>query len=132
MTSDTLGSVASQFTETFRNILKLTKQSMGFSEPLPMQRIQTTMLEVLRYCPTEAAALRTKICVACDIRQLWHLRCNVMQAIAAERSEAEARSLIAPITALFDEIVPSSMHSRSSPAQRRQKHIKETAQGIAG
>ncbi len=90
------------------------------------------MLQALRESRMDCTLLRTRILAASDVYQLWYLRCNVMQAISAGRSEKEARAILMPVTLLFDKVLPPSMHSRSSPEQRRQKHINETAQGLAG
>lgn len=50
-----------------------------------------------------------------ELLDLWYLRSDVMNAIAAMHGEALARQKIRLITAMFDGLLPKSMVSRSSP-----------------
>jgi len=127
-----MGLLKSQFARSFLSAFSTSRRGTDLCGTTQLQHIQASMLDALGSSTFERTTLRARILAADDMQQLWYLRCNVMQAISADHSEAEARAILVPITALFDEVVPSSMHSRSSPEQRRQQHIKETAQGFAG
>lgn len=123
--------ITSRITRNILEAVSISRLLPGYARALQLQRIQASMLGALHRSQAENTSIRAKILAANDLDQLWYLRCDLMQVISAGRSEKQARALLAPVTALFDEIVPSSMHSRSSPEQRRQ-HINETAQGIDG
>ena len=118
-----MGLFTSQFAHSFLSAFSTSLRSQGSCSKPHLRRIQTSMLGALGSSTFERATLRARILLTDDLQHLWFLRCNVMQVISADHSEVEANVILAPITAMFDQVVPSSMRSRSSPEQRRQQHI---------
>lgn len=59
--------------------------------------------------------LSTRIRYCSDITALWHLRSELMQALAAVHGELRARQEIGHITELFTGHVSGSLTSRPAP-----------------
>lgn len=56
--------------------------------------------------------LATRIRCARDVMALWHLRADLMAALAALRGEAAARAQLAKVTAAFDGLLPPGLLPR--------------------
>ena len=92
-----------------------------------VDRIQAAMLEALNFSFDDCPELVRQVTTTRDIRKLWYLRCDVMSAISIGRTERMATAIMEPISLMFEEFLPRSMHSRPSPEQRRQaRHREET------
>lgn len=69
---------------------------------LVVERIRKTMLLALdEHGQDSHYALDIKINFAQDIAELWYLRPDLMNAIAATRGEVEAQQVMESVTALF-------------------------------
>jgi hypothetical protein len=139
-----MGHLVSRFAQSLLRALSSSRQQLvspvwlrAEAEERQVQRIQQAMTQALLTASADSGAndarsmrLGLRIQSAHEIMHLWYLRCDLMQVISAGRTEASARVILRPITAMFDELVPASMRSRPSPAQRRQQHNNDSAQGI--
>jgi len=54
-----------------------------------------------------------------DANTLWHLRSELMQVLSAHHGEREARCQLESITALFEGLLPSGMHSNRANLRLR-------------
>lgn len=54
-----------------------------------------------------------------DANTLWHLRSELMQVLSAHHGEREARCQLDSISALFDGLLPSGMHSNRANLRLR-------------
>jgi hypothetical protein len=72
------------------------------SHDVAMERVRNAMLRVTDvFGGNQHSRLDTKICEAKEIAELWHLRPDIMQLVAASKGEETARECVAEITALF-------------------------------
>ena len=63
----------------------------------------------------QPSRLSTRIRYSGDLTALWHLRSELMQALAAARGEMKARSEMDHITDLFNGHVSTGLTSRPAP-----------------
>jgi hypothetical protein len=81
-----------------------------------MHLVRQAMLEAMVAAGlVQPSRLSTRIRYCSDVTGLWHLRSELMQALAAAHGELHARSEIDHITELFDGHVSSSLTSRPAP-----------------
>lgn len=72
-----------------------------------LQRIRLGMLNTLdSHCDRPPVRLDASIQRAADVRALWHLRQDLMQAIASVSGEAVAKKALEEVTELFRGHVP--------------------------
>ena len=69
------------------------------------RRINQRIDQRIRYCQ--------------DANTLWHLRSELMQVLSAQHGEREARAQLDSISALFDGLLPSGMHSNRANLRLR-------------
>lgn len=82
--------------------------------------VSQAMLDVLGYpVPQNCAGLAQRIRYACDPQQLWHLRGDLMLALALRRGEVWAAEELARITRLFQTGLPHGLASCVGRAQGR-------------
>jgi hypothetical protein len=80
------------------------------------EEVRESMLLVLGEAgPKHFPQVTRRIRYANDIQTLWYLRGDLMAALAATDGEMAARTKIAAVTARFQGLLPSSLHSRPSP-----------------
>lgn len=72
--------------------------------------VRQAMLEALGDpVPGNCAGLGLRIKCATDMQHLWHLRSELMLALALSRGEASAAQAVARITPLFDQGLPRGL-----------------------
>ena len=82
--------------------------------------VRQAMLDSLGYpAPPDCTALAQRIRYAGNTQQLWHLRGDLMQALALQRGEGWAADELGRITRLFDQGLPRGLASCVSRAQMR-------------
>jgi len=104
-------------------LMEATRTSIGWTvppqEPSPAgdaEAVRGAMRSVL----LEASSSRRAVRLACaidrspDLRALWYLRAPLMQAIAQERGERNARQAVAALDPLFRQAWPGAPVSRRS------------------
>ena len=78
-----------------------------------LERVRLAMrCAVHEHLGDAAQALQHQMEYAQDIESLWYLRPEIMNAIAAQCGEAQARSCLAGLTALFRDHHPGARSSR--------------------
>lgn len=78
-----------------------------------VERIRVAMLAALaRQLGQDAQELKQQVHFARDIEALWYLRPEIMNAIAARRGEAAARTCMVGLTVLFKDHHPGAASSR--------------------
>ena len=80
---------------------------------LALEKIRKAMLFALdSRCEETHYALDTKICFAKDVSELWYLRPELMNVLAASCGESQARATLAEISSLFQGHVAGATPSR--------------------
>jgi hypothetical protein len=78
-----------------------------------IEQVRHAMLEALdAHCRTEQVQIDLAIRFASDLTELWHMRPDLMQAIASSRDEATAEQVLRRITDLFQGHFSSANASR--------------------
>lgn len=68
-----------------------------------LEEIRKAMLQLLEQSPDGSnQAIERRVLFAHDLDELWYLRPDLMNAIAAVRGESAARDCLAAITRMFD------------------------------
>ena len=74
--------------------------------------VRQAMLDSLGYpAPPDCMSLAQRIRYAGNTQQLWHLRGDLMQALALQRGEGWAAGELGRITQLFDQGLPRGLAS---------------------
>lgn len=73
--------------------------------------VRTVMLRALDDCQHRRAAVLERRIRAADVRGLWDLRGELMQALAAGHGERAARERLQHITAAFHNLLPEGLAS---------------------
>lgn len=85
-----------------------------------LEAIRNVMLQALEQNQDGLnSTVERKLLFALDIDQLWHVRPDLMTAIAASRGEAIANRCLADITRQFEERAPDRFKRKSHPVLRR-------------
>ena len=80
---------------------------------LALEKIRKAMLFALdSRCEETHYALDTKICFAKDVSELWYLRPELMNVLAASCGESQARDTLVEISSLFQGLVAGATPSR--------------------
>jgi hypothetical protein len=111
-----------------RSTVSLSSSLLGWllsARPAPVQEqpvaecmhlVRQAMLEAMAAAGlVQPSRLSTRIRYCSDVTALWHLRSELMQALAAAHGELHARNEIDHITELFNGHVSSSLTSRPAP-----------------
>ncbi|MBC7471556.1 MAG: hypothetical protein H7322_19725 [Ramlibacter sp.] len=78
--------------------------------------IQEAMLEALGHSGAKSfPAVARRIQHASDVQSLWHLRGDLMGALAALNGELSARDTIEAISDRFEGLLPKGLSTRPSP-----------------
>lgn len=78
--------------------------------------LRAMLLAQLQGCRNEQAMrLRLRARCTCDARAFWHLRPRLMQAVAAEHGEVQARRSVAALDAVLRRHWPEAPVSRPAP-----------------
>jgi hypothetical protein len=81
-----------------------------------IETVRRALHGLLHDVPASASPrLHRSLRLASEVSDLWHLRAGVMQAIAGQRGEAEARGRVAALDALFLAHWPQAPVSRPAP-----------------
>ena len=84
------------------------------------EEVRQAMLDSLGVpTPGRSSTLCLRIKFAGDLQQLWHLRGELMQALALMRGEAWASDKLAQMSPLFGEALPRGWTRRMSRGQLR-------------
>ena len=80
------------------------------------ERVRRDMLAQVARCEgAEAALVRLRVQHALDMASLWHLRSRLMQLLAAQHGESDARRSLAGVDAVIREHWPDAPVSRPAP-----------------
>ncbi|MBC7379675.1 MAG: hypothetical protein H7346_19865 [Burkholderiaceae bacterium] len=81
-----------------------------------MHEVRQAMLDVMVAAGlVQPSRLSTRILYCTDVTALWHMRSELMQALASANGELHARHQIDHITELFNGLVSTSLTSRPAP-----------------
>lgn len=80
--------------------------------------IQQAMLATLGETGNGHGMLRRRITHASDLQKLWHLRGELMGAVAGLQGEAAARTVLLEISEEFEGLLPGGLSTRPSPLGR--------------
>lgn len=98
----------------------------GPAAPPPTQREQTEQVRTAMLAALGEAAgsrpLQLKLAHAADAETLWHLRNELMAALAARHGEACAASQLARLTPLFRNLLPQGLACRLGPPAGLARH----------
>ncbi len=83
------------------------------TRPAPADGLRAAMLAQLQGCTGPAAArLRLRLSCTLDPDTLWHLRPRLMEILAAERGEGEARRCVQEVDSAFRQHWPAAPTGR--------------------
>lgn len=85
-----------------------------------IQDIRQAMLDCIRTASNgdESALVSAQVLYAADIQSLWYLRSDVMTLLASLQDEATAHARLAPISEMFDGLLPAAQKCRPNRLRR--------------